>query len=559
LIVGRIRSATGARLEGLRNRAGAQANTGESRLPFIRTLALVGVIPLLVVLAVGIPAVGEIHKLNRIGSEFDSLANAMRTQLVVASDFLITGKTSDELTQSYLTAEQRRTDAEAQLATEVEGDAELEGALKEFEQASSTTAQFAVGLSELSDSSPRAVRRQAAESLPALEDARNNLNAASTDLRRLLRERSDETASLAFMLAIAGTALTWAGITALAIFLVRRLRRSATSRLREEDAQREAHSLLIEALQFAEDEEEVAEILVHHAESVAPGSETVVLRSDDRGGLEAAPLLAVNGGRSAQLAARLENASAQDCLAIRRGRTNAGESKAFVSCALCGSEAGACVPMTVRGTVLGAVNVMGDGVGEVAVDRLQGATAHAAPVVANMRTLALAERRAATDFLTELPNRRQFDEALERYVSSARRHGRPVALMLLDIDKLKEVNDRFGHERGDLLLRSAADGIRDVVRGEDLAARIGGDEFAIVLAHSDRAGADEVAQRIRQRLHRAALEPGVRHGITASIGIASLPEDATDAASLVRCADTALYLAKKAGRDSVRDLTPQDD
>jgi diguanylate cyclase (GGDEF)-like protein len=209
--------------------------------------------------------------------------------------------------------------------------------------------------------------------------------------------------------------------------------------------------------------------------------------------------------------------------------------------------------LTVRGNVLGALNVDFSDVEDQAgiAEEIVSMTAQAAPVVANLRSLAMAEKRAATDWLTELPNRGQFEEALERAVSHAHRHGRPVSLAMLDLDGFKSVNDTYGHEQGDLVLRATGDAISRGLRVEDFAARIGGDEFAIIFVEATVDGARTAAGRVRGLLSKSSLTPGVRRAITASIGIASLPEDATDTPGLLRAADTALYAAKAEGGDAI--------
>jgi diguanylate cyclase (GGDEF)-like protein/PAS domain S-box-containing protein len=163
--------------------------------------------------------------------------------------------------------------------------------------------------------------------------------------------------------------------------------------------------------------------------------------------------------------------------------------------------------------------------------------------------------QASHDALTGLPNRRLFGERLAHELRRARRDGQRLALLALDLDHFKSVNDRFGHDIGDLLLAEAAGRIAACVREIDMVARLGGDEFVVLLGDLDEdpGSVERIARELIARLARpyAQLPPGAPQP-TASIGIALCPDDASEPDTLYRAADQALYAAKTAGRRTFR-------
>lgn len=152
---------------------------------------------------------------------------------------------------------------------------------------------------------------------------------------------------------------------------------------------------------------------------------------------------------------------------------------------------------------------------------------------------------AITDSLTGLPNRRQFHTAYPQSIEQAIAKNVPLALMLIDFDHFKDINDREGHPAGDDKLREVARNLQAVIRHGDLVARYGGDEFIVVAPHATRDDALVLAERLRA----AAVECSA----SVSIGLAIFPEDAGDQDKLIQAADGALYRAKAAGRNCVRD------
>jgi len=156
----------------------------------------------------------------------------------------------------------------------------------------------------------------------------------------------------------------------------------------------------------------------------------------------------------------------------------------------------------------------------------------------------LTARLARTDPLTRLANRRAFHKELQKACLNAVRTGSPLTVLVLDLDNLKEVNDRFGHQRGDALLVQAADLLRAELREKDLVARIGGDEFAVLLPGVEAAQATRIAERIRQR-SREVLTAATGVPVGFSVGLASACGEFADPDRLFGAADTAMYEDKR--------------
>jgi diguanylate cyclase (GGDEF)-like protein len=170
--------------------------------------------------------------------------------------------------------------------------------------------------------------------------------------------------------------------------------------------------------------------------------------------------------------------------------------------------------------------------------------------IENARLHTVVRRQAVTDELTDLANRRRFMEVLQQEVARALRFDTPLSLVLFDLDHFKQINDRFGHQTGDDVLRRAARVIRERVRETDLPARIGGEEFGVILTGTGGAGALAVAEQLRHDLSQYVDVPG-EWTVTASFGVAVL-HDGDTAELLIGAADRALYRAKADGRNVVR-------
>jgi diguanylate cyclase (GGDEF)-like protein len=207
-------------------------------------------------------------------------------------------------------------------------------------------------------------------------------------------------------------------------------------------------------------------------------------------------------------------------------------------------------PLLVGGEVIGSVLVEQPKLAEQDARRIGESVAQAAPVLANLRNLAIAEQRALTDALTGLANQRAAHDTLRRMVAQASRQMQPLAVILLDLDHFKQINDAYGHDKGDDVLAAVGTVLQSSLRASDFAARYGGEEFLLLLPQTEREGATTVAGHIRTDLAAAVIR-NVDRRVTASFGIAILPDDAVDAPTLIRQADRALYAAKKAGRDRI--------
>ena len=163
------------------------------------------------------------------------------------------------------------------------------------------------------------------------------------------------------------------------------------------------------------------------------------------------------------------------------------------------------------------------------------------------------DRRSRTDALTGLFNRMHFGEQLQRTLTEAERSGQPVSLVLVDIDHFKRVNDTWGHEAGDAVLKHVARILQEGVRSEDVCVRYGGEEIAMLLAHTDTAHAVEIAERLRGRIAATVVRhAGAEISVSASFGVATYPESVQGRDRLFPGADKALYIAKHEGRNCVR-------
>jgi diguanylate cyclase (GGDEF)-like protein len=317
-----------------------------------------------------------------------------------------------------------------------------------------------------------------------------------------------------------------------------------------EQTQGRQRSEFTEAMQLTGSESEAHDLLKRHLERSIPNSSVTVLsRNNSANRLEPTTALAADD----PIAETLREAQPRDCLAVRSGQAqNRGGDDELLKCNICGeATTSSCRPLLVGGEVIGSVLARRDrGLSESEGETLRGSVVQAAPLLANLRNLALAELRAGTDALTGLPNQRASHETLERMTAQADRSKQPLSVLMLDLDHFKKVNDVFGHAAGDSVLAATGVGLRSAIREGDFCGRFGGEEFIVLLPDTELADGGIVAEKIRAAI--AAIQvPSVRREITISIGVAAAPQHGPDADTVARFADRALYAAKAGGRNRV--------
>jgi diguanylate cyclase (GGDEF)-like protein len=371
----------------------------------------------------------------------------------------------------------------------------------------------------------------------------NRFRAVNGEFRRDLEAERDDNQAAATTLAVALILVLSLLFGTLGYVLFER-------RARREDRHRRLHSRFSEMLQLARSEEEAYGVVKEYLEQLMPGAGATVLnRNSSANRLEPRTPVASDSRLN------LESVEPQACMAIRGGRTYERHSDTddLMTCEVCGTLARdvTCVPSLVGGEVIGSLLVTRhEPLDAGARETLLRAVTQAAPVLANLRNLAIADHRAATDGLTGLANARSVRETLTRMVAQADRSGAPLAVVAIDLDHFKALNDRFGHQAGDEALAAVGAALTGAVRTSDFAGRWGGEEFLVLLPDTDVDGAAQVADKLHALIRSISI-PAVPSGMTASLGVAALPRDATTADELVRAADRALYAAKAAGRDRV--------
>jgi diguanylate cyclase (GGDEF)-like protein len=323
-------------------------------------------------------------------------------------------------------------------------------------------------------------------------------------------------------------------------------------RIRRDLAPSQDQAEFADILQLANDEVDTYRLLQRHLERTLTQTSAVVLnRNNSADRLEAVTPLPAGS----PLAGTLRGAEPRSCLAVRSGRPHQenGGRPALLCCSVCAPVPGVstCVPLTVGGEVIGSVLLSRPArYSEAEEQQIRDSVGLAAPVLANLRNLAVAEIRAATDGLTGLPNKRAVTDALKRTFAQALMTKAPLALLLLDLDHFKQINDQRGHPVGDEVLANVGATLRSALRSRDFAGRNGGEEFAVLLPDTEVGAALEIAERIRAAIAEITL-PGSDVLVTASVGVSGFPDHAGTLERLERLADAALYVAKRRGRNRV--------
>jgi diguanylate cyclase (GGDEF)-like protein len=262
--------------------------------------------------------------------------------------------------------------------------------------------------------------------------------------------------------------------------------------------------------------------------------------------------------------------SPRECWALRRGQPHAiPEARSTLLCQHLSKEPqltnSLCVPMMAQGEALGVLHLRGGPKpaiypGEdrvpLLVSREQLAVTvagHIALALANLRLRETLQTQSIRDPLTGLYNRRYLKDALEREVRRAARSQGRLAVIMMDIDNFKGLNDTMGHNAGDVVLHELAAFLQKRTRGEDFACRYGGDEFVVILTETSLAAAERRAQQMRDGIKRLTVSHGDRYLAppSVSLGVALYPEHGSTAEAVLRVADEALYSAKIQGRDRI--------
>ena len=210
-------------------------------------------------------------------------------------------------------------------------------------------------------------------------------------------------------------------------------------------------------------------------------------------------------------------------------------------------------PIVVAGEVAGALMVTtsnSQSLPESDIQIMNNITTQAGVALQNIASLNEVKNQADTDGLTGLYNRRYFNEKLVELVNRAREDGSCLSLIMIDVDNFKKYNDTYGHPAGDQLLKTIALVVNDAVRDGDIITRYGGEEIAVILAHTDKETALQIAERIR--ISVANIPTGkVQTPVTISLGVGTMPEHAKDCAGLIEFADQSLYYSKQSGKNRV--------
>jgi diguanylate cyclase (GGDEF)-like protein len=393
-----------------------------------------------------------------------------------------------------------------------------------------------------------------------------------TRRRLVLQAELDNVMQDDLYLGIGATVVDMALLTALLIFMFRLLReRAATASalnksaedlavsagaIEQRNQQMELSAEMLQALGTLSSLEETAAIIATYGTKLLPGVAGVLyLYRNSRDLLE----VQTSWGTPSSYPPHLEQT---DCWSLKRGQPHHTHGAGDLPCqhyaaAMQHALGRLCVPLVAQGEVIGLIYLEGLSDEKQVFDAQYRVALRTAEQIAlalsNVKLRETLRRQSIVDPLTGLFNRRYMDETLRRELIRAKRRDAPLSLIMLDLDHFKRINDTFGHDAGDVALKSVAQIVRNHVRESDLACRFGGEEILLILPECDQQAALERAEKIRAAV--AALD--VHHGgrtlgtITTSLGVAVFPHHGADAVALVHSVDQALYHAKNAGRNRV--------
>ena len=309
-------------------------------------------------------------------------------------------------------------------------------------------------------------------------------------------------------------------------------------------------------IQTAQTESEVLAALLHYLDRLVMPNQSVVYRPiPEKKFMEVTQHVGLPG--------RCGNGSRVDtssCIAYRTGKAFRYDGAKELPCPVKSTDNGGdrylCLPMVVGGSTIGVIHL--DSLqeahwSEARTELARGFVDYAAPILQNVRYFKQLQQRAIQDELTGLYNRRFLEGHLQKQLAMASRYEQPLAVLMLDIDLFKTINDRFGHDAGDRVLRSFSVNLSQTIRASDVVARWGGEEFVVVLPSTIGHAAKALAEKIRKSIEALSFEeqvPGL-DGITVSIGTAAFPDDGATEEVLLKSADLALYRAKQRGRNRV--------
>lgn len=396
------------------------------------------------------------------------------------------------------------------------------------------------------------------------------VKAMENEERRLLRDRLAAVktfATLTLITSAAGTAACFS-ILALLFWLIRResLRRAETEaslqdanarlegslvELNQHNAAARTIGLLAELLQTCRSTKEALSIAASHLRTILPGAAgSIGLFSNSRDVVETIQTLGDGAAETGEF-------PPDSCWSLRRGRAHLSEAGRSGPCCSHLPDDGRtvlCLPMIAQGETLGVLSIGLDRtLTEIERQTVQTITEQLALAVANLKLQETLRFQSLRDQLTGLYNRRYLDDALTRELARAKRHNRPIAVVMMDVDHFKRFNDTYGHDGGDALLAEFGKLLAAQARGEDIACRYGGEEFCLILPGASAAAAASRAEEIREaakalRVHSRGRPLGA---VTMSAGVAAFPVNGETGDGIIAAADVALYRAKNDGRDRV--------